>query len=101
MSEETWLYAGLMAASADSTSPGGAVPGISEGAGVMPWGAGDVEHSWSMWSLMWRRFLRGSLIDTPIAAVAASGVASRDSAETLATAGASKLAIRSRRIEMK
>ena len=36
MSEDTWLYAVLMAASADSTSGGGSMPVISEASSVMP-----------------------------------------------------------------
>src|SRR5262245_12973324 len=100
MSDDTWLCAVLMAASADSTSFGGSIPVISEASSTMPYRADDDLHSWSMCSLRSRRFLRRSLIETPYAAAASEGDSSLTEA-VAATGGDSKLAIRSRNTDTK
>ena len=48
MSEETSLYAVLIAASADSTSGGGSIPVISDASSVIPYRASDEAHSLAM-----------------------------------------------------
>src|SRR5881397_1709354 len=65
MSEETWLYAVLIAARADSTSGGGSIPVISDASNTIPYRAGEDRHSRSMCSLRSRRFFRRSLMEIP------------------------------------